>query len=93
MQKLYGKIFSYSESPRANIFRESYLNATTQDSILTLMRENNLTSQSTDSENSDEEHEVNVIDEKYWSMLGVRWDLEIKIPFGVIDTKVVTGEY
>ncbi|KOB71876.1 putative phospholipase B-like lamina ancestor, partial [Operophtera brumata] len=43
MEQLHGQIFSESDSPRAVLFKRGYKNATSLDTIIKLMRQNNVT--------------------------------------------------
>lgn len=80
------------------MFKLGYKNATTLDSIVALMRQNNMTeSNSTNQEDIVEctEDASCVLSERgYWSVVGVRGDITSlhKKAYGVIDTKVVSGE-
>lgn len=90
MEELHGKMFSESESPRAVIFKQGFQNATSIESILKLMRMNNITSRNISSDICDEK----CFYEFGYSVPGVRGDLEnFKQSYGIIDTKVVTGNY
>ncbi|XP_047029875.1 putative phospholipase B-like lamina ancestor isoform X2 [Helicoverpa zea] len=97
MEEKYGNIFSESESPRALLFKLGHTNATTLDSIISLMRQNNMTeANSTNKEDIEEcSGDVNCIlsERGYWSVVGVRGDITSlhREAFGVIDTKVVSG--
>ncbi|CAB3221806.1 unnamed protein product [Arctia plantaginis] len=96
MEKQYGNIFSESESPRAMIFKEKFMNATSHDSILGLMRQNNLTEATgTDTPSQECSNDIDCIfrEQGYWSVVGVRGDIVNihKDAYGVIDTKVVSG--
>lgn len=96
MEELYGNIFSESESPRAMIFKQGFKNATSLNSIISLMRQNNITeSNNTSSEREDCSNNVECIirESGYWSVIGVRGDIvdQHKEAYGVIDTKVVSG--
>lgn len=88
MEELYGKIYSETESPRANIFKTSHVNATTKESIFKFMRQTNFSTNTNDTNN---DNITNYTDEKYWTVLGIRWDLETNMSFGVIDTKIAIG--
>lgn len=94
-KELFGNIFSESESPRAGIFKQGFKNATSLESIIALMRQNNLTgSNSTSTPDHCTENVDCIIQEQgYWSAVGFRGDLVItfKEDYGVIDTKVVYG--
>lgn len=97
MEKHYGNIFSESESPRAMIFKEKFENATTLKSILDLMRQNNLTEATemdTSLEECSDDMDCILREQGYWSVIGVRGDIVNirKDAYGVIDTKVVSGE-
>lgn len=98
MEEQHGQIFSESESPRAVLFKRGYKNATSLDSIIKLMRQNNVTAMnraSNDTSCADVADMECVITERgYWSVLGVRGDIVNKgrEAYGVIDTKIVTGE-
>ncbi|XP_075977615.1 phospholipase B domain containing lamina ancestor [Anticarsia gemmatalis] len=95
MKELHGDIFSESESPRALLFKHGYKNATSLESILALMRHNNLTEGNSTSDKEECSNDVDCIfrDSSYWSVLGVRGDLAslVKEAYGVLDTKVVSG--
>lgn len=96
MEKLYGNIFSESNSPRAMIFKQGYKNATSLVSIISLMRQNNITKwNDTSSETVDCSNNEDCIlrESGYWSVVGVRGDLVNlhKEAYGVIDTKVVSA--
>lgn len=97
MKEKHGNIFSESESPRALLFKLRHKNATTLDSIVALMRQNNMTeANSTNQEDIDEcsRDASCVLSERgYWSVVGVRGDITslYKEAYGVIDTKVVSG--
>lgn len=99
MQEQYGNIFSETESPRAMLFKRGHQNATTLDSIISLMRQNNMTeANSTDHDDTDDCEDVDDVDcilreQGYWSVVGVRGDItrHYSEPYGVIDTKVVSG--
>ncbi|XP_021188181.3 putative phospholipase B-like lamina ancestor [Helicoverpa armigera] len=97
MEEKYGNIFSESESPRALLFKLGHTNATTLDSIISLMRQNNMTEA-----NSTNKEDIEVCsgdgncilsERGYWSVVGVRGDITSlhREAFGVIDTKVVSG--
>ena len=98
MKEKYGNIFSESESPRAMLFKLGHKNATTLDSIIALMRQNNMTE--ANSTNPDDLDDCSkdascVLSERgYWAVVGVRGDITSlhKEAYGVIDTKVVSGE-
>ncbi|CAF4881612.1 unnamed protein product [Pieris macdunnoughi] len=83
MEELYGNMFSESESHRAVIFKRGFQNATSFESILKLMRMNNITSKSDDCDEK-------CLYEFGYSVPGVRGDF-FKQSYGIIDTKVVTG--
>ncbi|KAH9644783.1 hypothetical protein HF086_007871 [Spodoptera exigua] len=99
MQEKYGNIFSETESPRALLFKRGHQNATTLDSIMSLMRQNNMTeANSTTRDDIDDCEDVDDVgcilrERGYWSVVGVRGDITsyYKEPYGVIDTKVVSG--
>ncbi|CAH0715655.1 unnamed protein product, partial [Brenthis ino] len=95
MEEMYGRIFSESTSLRATLFQDGYKNATTLESIIKLMRKNNITAETNTSDSVDCNDDENCIlkDAEYWSVLGVRGDIAniYKEPYGIIDTKVVTG--
>lgn len=94
MEAAHGNIFSESESPRAVLFKRGYKNATSLDSIIKLMRQNNVTAINRASSDEDCADEDCVIRERgYWAVLGVRGDiLKTKEAYGVIDTKIFSGE-
>lgn len=96
MEEMYGRIFSESTSLRATIFQDGYKNATTLESIIKLMRKNNITAENNTSDSVDCNDDENCIlkDAEYWSVLGVRGDIAniYREPYGIIDTKVVTGK-
>lgn len=101
MQEQYGNIFSETESPRAMLFKRGHQNATTLDSIISLMRQNNMTeANSTDHDDTDDCEDVDDVDcilreQGYWAVVGVRGDItrHYSEPYGVIDTKVVSGKF
>lgn len=80
------------------LFKLGYKNATTLDSIIALMRQNNMTeANSTNQEDIDKcSGDVScVLSERgYWSVVGVRGDITslYKEAYGVIDTKIVFGK-
>uniref|UniRef100_A0A1E1WM03 Phospholipase B-like n=1 Tax=Pectinophora gossypiella TaxID=13191 RepID=A0A1E1WM03_PECGO len=92
MQELYGDIFSESESPRAVLFKDGVVNSTTLEGVIKLMRHLNATAFGNDTTCTDEVDCV-IKDGGYWSVLGVRGDIVNKHrePYGVIDTKVISG--
>ncbi|XP_072949118.1 putative phospholipase B-like lamina ancestor [Epargyreus clarus] len=95
MEEIYGDIFSESESPRAILFKRGYKNATSLESIIELMRMNNITAMYR--ANNETEgctgQECIYTEAGYLAVLGVRGDLVRygKEAYGVIDTKVVSG--
>ncbi|XP_045536388.1 putative phospholipase B-like lamina ancestor isoform X1 [Papilio machaon] len=96
MEAIYGKMFSESESPRAVTFKQGYKNATSLDSIIQLMRMNNITALSENQTKFPEcSDELNCLLEEadLWSALGARGDIvrRHQEAYGVIDTKVVSG--
>lgn len=96
MVEQHGNIFSETESPRAVLFKRGYKNATSLDSIIKLMRHNNVTAINRASNETDNCHDGLdcMLDEMgYWAVLGVRGDMvqKYKEAYGVIDTKIVTG--
>ncbi|KAM3965130.1 phospholipase B domain containing lamina ancestor isoform 1-T2 [Aphomia sociella] len=95
MEELYGNIFSETESPRAVMFKNGYKNATSLESIIKLMRQNNVTAINRASNETEcNDHWNCLIKERgYWSVLGARGDIvqRYKEAYGIIDTKVVTG--
>ncbi|CAK1580142.1 unnamed protein product [Parnassius mnemosyne] len=98
MEAIYGKTFSESESPRAITFKRGYKNATSLESIIKLMRTNNMTAlyssgNGTDTAECFDELDCVLKEADRWSVLGVRGDIvkKHKAPYGVIDTKVVSG--
>ncbi|RVE52127.1 hypothetical protein evm_003200 [Chilo suppressalis] len=95
MEKLYGNVFSEAESPRAVLFKRGFKNATSLDSIVKLMRQNNVTAINRASNETDCDSGLScMIDETgYWSVLGVRGDMvhKHKEAYGIIDTKVISG--
>lgn len=97
MEELHGSIFSTSESPRAIKFKQGYKNATSLESIINLMRQNNMTAMNRANNGTEakcEEAEC-IIREDGYMELGVRGDIvkQHREPYGVIDTKVVTGKF
>lgn len=96
MEATYGKIFSETESARAVIFKRGYKNATNLESIIELMRQNNVTAMYRANNATECEKDLDCIikEDGYWSVVGVRGDLvkRNKKPYGVIDTKVVSGK-
>ncbi|XP_013186924.1 putative phospholipase B-like lamina ancestor [Amyelois transitella] len=96
MEEKFGNIFSSTDSPRALMFKRGYKNATSLDSIIKLMRQNNVTAINRASNGtSDCSGLVCLVEEEgYWSMLGVRGDIvqHNREAYGIIDTKVVYGE-
>lgn len=98
MEEQFGNIFSESESPRAVIFKRGYKNATSLDSIIKLMRQNNVTAINRASNETGECQEgldCMVEEIGYWSVLGVRGDMvqKYKEAYGIIDTKIATGMF
>ncbi|KAI8436683.1 hypothetical protein MSG28_010171 [Choristoneura fumiferana] len=96
MEELHGEIFSESQSPRAIMFKRGFKNATSLDSIIALMRQNNVTAMNRASNETVKcSGKIDCIfnDIGYWSVLGVRGDIaaQYKEAYGVIDTKVVAG--
>ncbi|XP_045773042.1 putative phospholipase B-like lamina ancestor [Maniola jurtina] len=94
MEEAHGKLFSESESPRALIFQRGYKNATSVNSIIKLMRSNNLTAVNRTSDNNCKDAGIcNMQKAKLWSALGYRGDIvqDNKKAYGIIDTKVVCG--
>ncbi|CAH2096323.1 unnamed protein product [Euphydryas editha] len=95
MEKAYGNIFSETKSPKAIIFRNGFKNATTLESILKLMRTNNLTAVNETRNNINCKDNKNCIfnEAEYWSVIGVRGDIakQHKEAYGIIDTKVIIG--
>lgn len=95
MEEAHGKLFSESESPRALIFQRGYKNATSVNSIIKLMRSNNLTAVNRTSDNNCKDAgNCNMQKAKLWSALGYRGDIvqDNKKAYGIIDTKVVCGK-
>ncbi|XP_026492159.1 putative phospholipase B-like lamina ancestor [Vanessa tameamea] len=95
MEEAYGNIFSESESPKAIIFHKGFKNASTLDSILKLMRTNNVSAINDISTINCKDNKNCIFKEaEYWSVLGVRGDIakQYKEAYGIIDTKVVIGE-
>lgn len=96
MEEIHGQIFSESESPRAVLFKRGYKNATSLDSIIKLMRQNNVTAMNRASNETSfvGDMESVMTERGYWTVLGVRGDIvnNGKEAFGVIDTKIVSGE-
>lgn len=97
MEELHGNIYSRSESPRAVLFEQGYKNATSLESIINLMRQNNMTAINRANNRTEAKcEEVDcVIREDGYMVLGVRGDIvkQHREPYGVIDTKVVTGKF
>ncbi|CAG4956200.1 unnamed protein product [Colias eurytheme] len=91
MEEMYGRLFSETDSPRAVTFKRGYKNATSLESILKLMRLNNITANI--SSNDTCEKKKCLFEEISYSVPGVRGDLvgKLKEAYGVIDTKVVRG--
>lgn len=95
MEATFGKIFSEAESPRAVIFKRGYKNATNLESIIELMRHNNVTAmyRANNETECDKDLDSIIKENGYWSVVGVRGDI-VKCnrkPYGVIDTKIVSG--
>ncbi|CAH2048552.1 unnamed protein product, partial [Iphiclides podalirius] len=97
MEALYGKVFSESESQRAITFKRGYKNATSLESIIELMRMNNLTAINRGNETNladcAQDFDCVLSEADLWSVPGVRGDVvkQHQQPYGVIDTKVVYG--
>lgn len=96
MEEKYGNLFSETESPRAVMFKNGYKNATSLESIIKLMRQNNVTAinrASNETESCSSGWECLIQEKGYWSVLGARGDMvqRYKEAYGVIDTKVVSG--
>ncbi|XP_068633401.1 putative phospholipase B-like lamina ancestor [Battus philenor] len=97
MEAVYGKLFSESESPRAITFKRGYKNATSLESIIQMMRMNNVTAlyKGNESKVPDCSDDLNCIlnEADSWSPPGVRGDIlmQHQEAYGVIDTKVVSG--
>ncbi|XP_053609309.1 putative phospholipase B-like lamina ancestor isoform X2 [Plodia interpunctella] len=95
MEEKYGSIFSETHSPRAAMFKQSFNNATSLDSIIQLLRQNNVTAMNRANNESTECSGLSCLVEEqgYWSVLGVRGDIvrHNKEAYGVIDTKVISG--
>lgn len=95
MEELHGHIFSESDSPRAVLFKRGYKNATSLDSIIKLMRQNNVTAiNAASNKTCVGDVECIISEQGYWSVLGARGDIvdNGRMAYGVIDTKIVTGE-
>ncbi|XP_063624010.1 putative phospholipase B-like lamina ancestor [Cydia splendana] len=96
MKEEYGEIFSEFLSPRAVMFKRGYKNATSLDSIIALMRQNNVTAMNRASNETVDctGNDPCILQDKgYWSVLGVRGDIaHYREAYGVIDTKVVVGQ-
>lgn len=92
MEELYGEMFSESDSPRAVIFKREFKNATSLESILKLMRMNNITANNTSRNVCDDPKCL--YEELGYHLPGVRGDLveSFKESYGIIDTKIVTGK-
>lgn len=95
MEEAYGNIFSETKSPKAKIFQKGFKNATTLDSILKLMRTNNVTAinEASTTVNCKDNKNCIINEPEYWSVIGVRGDIakQHKEAYGIIDTKVVIG--
>ncbi|XP_026735278.1 putative phospholipase B-like lamina ancestor [Trichoplusia ni] len=95
MEEMYGNIFSETGSSRAVLFKEGCKNATNLESILLLMRQNNLTEANSTAGDNNCAGDIHCIlsEEGYWSVVGARGDIGNihKEAYGVIDTKVVSG--
>lgn len=94
MEELHGDIFSGTQSPRAVLFKQGFRNATTLESIISLMRQNNMTEANSTTAECSGDVDCILGERGYWSVLGVRGDIAslYKEAYGVIDTKVVSGE-
>lgn len=96
MEEMYGNIFSETGSSRAVLFKEGFKNATNLESILLLMRQNNLTEANSTAGDNNCAGDIHCIlsEEGYWSVVGARGDIGNihKEAYGVIDTKVVSGK-
>lgn len=95
MEANHGKIFSESESPRAVIFNRGFKNATSQSSIIKLMRDNNITAIGRKNNITKcDGYDCIFVERGYWDVIGVRGDVinSKKDAYGVIDTKIVSGK-
>ncbi|XP_030020376.2 putative phospholipase B-like lamina ancestor [Manduca sexta] len=99
MEALHGNMFSETESPRAVIFKRGFKNATSLESIIKLMRQNNMTAlyrtsnETNEAKACENDLECVVAENGYWAVVGVRGDIvnKHKQPYGVIDTKIICG--
>lgn len=96
MEALHGKIFSETESPRAVIFQKGYINATTAEEIIKLMRQNNLTENHRSENDTVDVGDINEFEASgYSTVMGVRGDIvdHHKKPYGIIDTKIICATW